>query len=633
MADQFPVDVFQTGSGTSTNMNMNEVIANRAAEILGDAVHPNDHVNASQSSNDTFPSAARVAAVLQLRATLLPALESLRASLLDLSSRHQETVKMARTHLMDAVPMTFGQEVSGWARAIELSSERVDAMLSRLAELPIGGTAVGTGLNAPRGFGSMVAQRLTARTGCTFTEATNHFEAQSSQDAMVEAGATLKVVALSLHKIAGDLRLLGSGPNGGLGEITLPALQAGSSIMPGKVNPVIPEMVQQVAAQVVGNDATMTFAATMSTLQLSTAMPITARSLLSSIHLLANAASLLDTAMHPRHRGRRRTDAAQRRTVPRHRHGSGASYRIRRSNQARAPGRGTGRLIGRTDRAARCRRVADRRRVAGHDPPRPTRSAAGSVADEIDTDQCQVVEALSDRRRERFDEVLRGQVCMRGGEITQTGQPNVEMLASPLDQSVGEHQDAIAGSHLDRQRFVVLALEEGQRCSRSSFEIRRRTVRHDQRREVTGLCPPQSSRGDVEHGIAAGHEGTVGLVQPCCHVVGTDQDVAGFGVLGSDRPEDIANLHHENSGAVSVAGHIGDHQRHLVVVESEDVIPVAADGLARIGRLVHRGDADATALREAASAVPRPAAGRSRCARRPLPARRRVMPLRQARPR
>ena len=294
LADQFPVDVFQTGSGTSTNMNMNEVVANRAAEILGDAVHPNDHVNASQSSNDTFPSAARLAAVLQLATTLLPALDSLRASLLDLSNRHQQTVKMARTHLMDAVPMTFGQEVGGWARAVELSSERITAMLPRLAELPIGGTAVGTGLNAPRGFGSMVATRLSARTGYTFTEATNHFEAQASQDAMVEAGAVLKVVALSLHKIAGDLRLLGSGPNGGLGEIALPELQAGSSIMPGKVNPVIPEMVQQVAAQVVGNDATMTFAATTSTLQLSTAMPITARSLLSSIHLLASAASLLD---------------------------------------------------------------------------------------------------------------------------------------------------------------------------------------------------------------------------------------------------------------------------------------------------------------------------------------------------
>ena len=294
MADQFPVDVFQTGSGTSTNMNMNEVIANRAAELLDGTVHPNDHVNASQSSNDTFPSAARLAAVLQLTTTLLPALTSLRASLLDLAHRHQDTVKMARTHLMDAVPMTFGQEVSGWARAVELASERIEAMLPRLSELPIGGTAVGTGLNARRRFGSMVAQRLSSRTGHTFTEAANHFEAQSSQDAMIEAGATLKVVALSLHKIAGDLRLLGSGPNGGLGEIVLPALQAGSSIMPGKVNPVIPEMVQQVAAQVVGNDATMTFAATMSTLQLSTAMPIIARSLLSSIQLLANAATLLD---------------------------------------------------------------------------------------------------------------------------------------------------------------------------------------------------------------------------------------------------------------------------------------------------------------------------------------------------
>ncbi len=294
MADQFPVDVFQTGSGTSTNMNMNEVIAHRASEMLGEAVHPNDHVNASQSSNDTFPSAARIAAVMQLTATLLPALESLRASLVDLSSRHVDTVKMARTHLMDAVPMTFGQEVGGWARSVELSIDRIKSMLQRLAELPLGGTAVGTGLNAPRGFATKVAQRLSARTGLSFTEATNHFEAQSSQDAMVEAGAMLKVVALSLHKIAGDLRLLGSGPNGGLGEITLPALQAGSSIMPGKVNPVIPEAVQQIAAQVVGNDATITFASTMSTLQLSTAMPITARSLLSSIHLLASAATLLD---------------------------------------------------------------------------------------------------------------------------------------------------------------------------------------------------------------------------------------------------------------------------------------------------------------------------------------------------
>ena len=294
MADQFPVDVFQTGSGTSTNMNMNEVIANRASELLGESVHPNDHVNASQSSNDTFPSAARIAAVLQLNTTLVPALTGLHTSLEHLAERHTNTIKMARTHLMDAVPITFGQEVSGWARSIELSSARITSLLPRLTELPLGGTAVGTGLNAPDRFGSLVAERLSRRTGITFTEAVNHFEAQSSQDALVEAGAILKVVALSLHKIAGDLRLLGSGPNGGLSEITLPALQAGSSIMPGKVNPVIPEMVQQVAAQVVGNDATISFAATMSTLQLNTAMPITARSLLSSIHLLATATTLLD---------------------------------------------------------------------------------------------------------------------------------------------------------------------------------------------------------------------------------------------------------------------------------------------------------------------------------------------------
>ncbi len=295
MADQFPVDVFQTGSGTSTNMNLNEVIAHRASELLGETVHPNDHVNASQSSNDTFPSAARVAAALQLTTSLLPALDALRVSLLDLSERHADTIKMARTHLMDAVPMTFGQEVGGWARTVELAANRIATTLPRLTELPLGGTAVGTGLNAPSGFGLLVAARLSARTGITFTEAHDHFEAQSSQDAITEAAAMLKVIALGLHKIAGDLRLLGSGPNGGLGEIRLPTLQAGSSIMPGKVNPVIPEMVQQVAAQVVGNDATITFAATLSMLQINTAMPVAARSLLSSIRLLANATTLLDS--------------------------------------------------------------------------------------------------------------------------------------------------------------------------------------------------------------------------------------------------------------------------------------------------------------------------------------------------
>lgn len=299
LANQFPVDVFQTGSGTSTNMNMNEVLANRAAELLESTqydhnVHPNDHVNASQSSNDTFPSAARVAAALRITHALVPALRALHDRLVALAERHADTVKMGRTHLMDAVPMTFGQEVGGWARTVELALERVDASLPRLCELPLGGTAVGTGLNAPSGFGGLVAARLSARTGVAFVEAADHFEAQASQDALTEAAAVLKVVAVGLNKIAGDLRLLSSGPNGGLGEIELPALQAGSSIMPGKVNPVIPEMVQQVAAQVVGNDATVTFAATVSTLQINTAMPVIARSVLSSIDLLANAVTLLD---------------------------------------------------------------------------------------------------------------------------------------------------------------------------------------------------------------------------------------------------------------------------------------------------------------------------------------------------
>jgi len=208
MADEFPVDVFQTGSGTSTNMNVNEVVADRAGELLGRDVHPNDHVNASQSSNDTFPSAARIAAALEITGRLLASLDTLHAALADVSAQHGDTVKMARTHLMDAVPMTFGQEAGGWARAVQLAGERVRSLLPRLCELPLGGTAVGSGLNAPAGFGSRLAAQLAARTGIPFVEATDHFEAQSSQDVLVEAGAVMKVVALSLHKIAGDLRLL-----------------------------------------------------------------------------------------------------------------------------------------------------------------------------------------------------------------------------------------------------------------------------------------------------------------------------------------------------------------------------------------------------------------------------------------
>ena len=296
MADQFPVDVFQTGSGTSTNMNVNEVLAHRASELAMTSVHPNDHVNASQSSNDTFPSAIRVSASIAITQQLLPTLSILGTTLCTIAVQHMDTVKMGRTHLMDAVPMTFGQECSAWAAAIENAAKRIVGTLPRLGELPIGGTAVGTGLNSPAKFGAAVAARLSTTTGVRFTEASNHFEAQATQDCVVETSAMLKALAISLSKIAGDMRLLSSGPHGGLGEISVPALQAGSSIMPGKVNPVIAEVVQQVAAQVVGNDATITFAvASCSTLQLTTAMPVISRSLLSSINLLTNAIGIFES--------------------------------------------------------------------------------------------------------------------------------------------------------------------------------------------------------------------------------------------------------------------------------------------------------------------------------------------------
>ena len=295
MADQFPVDVFQTGSGTSTNMNVNEVLAHRASELLTATVHPNDHVNASQSSNDTFPSAIRVSASIAIVHQLLPTLGTLAASLQTIALRHMDTIKMGRTHLMDAVPMTFGQECSAWAAAVENATARIVGTLPRLCELPIGGTAVGTGLNSPAKFGAAVAERLSTSTGVRFSEASNHFEAQATQDCVVETSAMLKVLAISLNKIAGDIRLLSSGPHGGLAEISVPALQAGSSIMPGKINPVIAEVVQQVAAEVVGNDATITFAtASCSTLQLTTAMPVIGRSLLASIKLLTNATEVFE---------------------------------------------------------------------------------------------------------------------------------------------------------------------------------------------------------------------------------------------------------------------------------------------------------------------------------------------------
>lgn len=291
--DWFPVDVFQTGSGTSTNMNVNEVLATLASARCGQPVHPNDHVNASQSSNDVFPSAVRLAACLLIQRRVIPGLEHLESELRRLAKEHAHTVKAGRTHLMDAVPVTFGDEAGGWARSVRLGIERLVGVLNRLGELPLGGTATGSGLNAPKGFAADVIAKLALDFQLPLTEAVDHFEAQSAQDALVETSGAIKVVALGLHKIAGDLRLLGSGPATGFGELQLPALQAGSSIMPGKVNPVIPEAVQQVTAQVVGNDAAITFAATASVLQLNTAMPVMARNLLESLRLVANVAPLL----------------------------------------------------------------------------------------------------------------------------------------------------------------------------------------------------------------------------------------------------------------------------------------------------------------------------------------------------
>ncbi|MGH9266858.1 MAG: class II fumarate hydratase, partial [Acidimicrobiales bacterium] len=289
--DQFPVDVFQTGSGTSTNMNMNEVLAHLAAERLGRPVHPNDEVNASQSSNDVFPSAVHLAAARRVTTELVPALGHLARVLRRKQKEFKAVVKPGRTHLMDATPVTLGQELGGYARAVEAGVERLVACLPRLCELPLGGTAVGTGLNAPRRFAPSVIERLVAETGLPLAEAIDHFEAQGARDGLVECSGALRTVAVSLYKAANDLRLMGSGPRTGLAEIRLPDLQAGSSIMPGKVNPVIPEAVCQVVAQVVGNDATVAFAgAAGGILELNVMMPVMARNLVESVRLLAAVA-------------------------------------------------------------------------------------------------------------------------------------------------------------------------------------------------------------------------------------------------------------------------------------------------------------------------------------------------------
>ncbi|MFD6802158.1 class II fumarate hydratase [Streptomyces cyaneofuscatus] len=291
--EHFPVDVFQTGSGTSSNMNTNEVIATLASERLGSEVHPNDHVNASQSSNDVFPSSIHIAATAAVTADLIPALEHLAESLGRKSAEFAEVVKSGRTHLMDATPVTLGQEFGGYAAQIRYGVERLRASLPRLAELPLGGTAVGTGINTPPGFSAAVIAEVAAATGLPLTEARDHFEAQGARDGLVETSGQLRTIAVSLTKISNDLRWMASGPRTGLAEINLPDLQPGSSIMPGKVNPVIPEAVLMVAAQVTGNDATVAAAGAAGNFELNVMLPVIAKNLLESVRLLANASRLL----------------------------------------------------------------------------------------------------------------------------------------------------------------------------------------------------------------------------------------------------------------------------------------------------------------------------------------------------
>ena len=292
---EFVLDVFQTGSGTSTNMNANEVIANRALELLGEArgqrarIHPNDHVNMGQSTNDVFPTAIHVAAYGEISHALLPALEELAAAFEDRAAAFADVVKAGRTHLQDAVPMTLGQEFGGYASVVRHGIARVRATLAHLAELPIGGTALGTGLNAPPGFGERVTAELARRTGLRFVPAPDRFEAMQNRDAAVETSGALRTLAVGLMKIANDLRLLTSGARTGLNEIELPATQPGSSIMPGKVNPVIPEAVNQVAALVIGHDATIAIAGMNGNLDLNVMMPVIAHALLESIAITAAA--------------------------------------------------------------------------------------------------------------------------------------------------------------------------------------------------------------------------------------------------------------------------------------------------------------------------------------------------------
>src|SRR6476619_271255 len=288
--EHFPIDVFQTGSGTSSNMNSNEVLATLATEKLGRPVHPNAHVNASQSSNDVFPSSIHIAATSAVVNDLVPALEHLAQSLERKRDEFDEVVKSGRTHLMDATPVTLGQEFHGYAAQVRLGVERLQSSLPRLAELPLGGTAVGTGINTPPGFSAAVIREVAEQTGLPLTEARNHFEAHRARDALVETSGQLRTIAVSLFKVSNDLRWMGSGPRAGLGEIHLPDLQPGSSIMPGKVNPVVPEATLMVCAQVIGNDLTITTAGASGAFELNVMLPVIGRNLLESLTFLAHAA-------------------------------------------------------------------------------------------------------------------------------------------------------------------------------------------------------------------------------------------------------------------------------------------------------------------------------------------------------
>jgi len=291
--NHFPVDTYQTGSGTSSNMNINEVLGNLATTKRGDTVHPNDHVNASQSSNDVFPTSVHIAVTAALLGDAIPALDHLATALEKKAKAWATMVKPGRTHLMDATPVTLGQEFGGYARQIRLGIERIQSTIVRVAEVPLGGTAVGTGINTPAGFSAAVIAELAQSTKLPITEAKDHFEAQGARDGLVEASGALRVIAVSLTKICNDIRWMGSGPNTGIAEINIPDLQPGSSIMPGKVNPVIPEAVLMVCAKVIGNDATIAWAGASGSFELNVAIPVMGTSLLESIRLLANSSRVL----------------------------------------------------------------------------------------------------------------------------------------------------------------------------------------------------------------------------------------------------------------------------------------------------------------------------------------------------